>query len=114
MTNNPDDLKAVARKVVWFDPPDEVLGNTQYFLTYLMNYGTEEDLKVVRKYYSDADFEATLDHPAPGVFFRDAWIEWNERYKRVPLPPLPKWQIPGVDPNSIPDLFPAKSYRPRI
>jgi hypothetical protein len=114
MTINPDDLKAVARKVVWFDPPDEVLGNTQYFLTYLMNHGTEEDLKVVRRYYSDADFEATLDHPAPGVFFQDAWIEWNDRYKRVPAPPLPKRQIPGVDPNSIPDLFPAKSYRPRI
>lgn len=114
MINNSEDLKGVARKVVWFDQPEQVLGNTQYFLTYVMNYGTDEDLTVVRKYYSDADFEGTLDNPAPGVFFRDAWIEWNKRYNRVPVPPLPKRKIPGVDPNSIPDLFPAKSYRPSI
>lgn len=109
MTNYPEDLKVVARKVVWFDPPDRVLGNTRYFLTYVMNYGTEEDISVVCKYYSDADFEATLDNPAPGVFFHHAWIEWNKRYNGVPAPPLPKRRIPGVDPNSIPDLFPAKS-----
>ncbi|MGH2507766.1 MAG: hypothetical protein ACRDHZ_10255 [Ktedonobacteraceae bacterium] len=114
MTNYPEDLKIVARKVVWFDPPEQVLGNTQYFLTYLMNYGSENDVSVVRNYYSNADFEATLDNPAPGVFFREAWIKWNNRYNRIPAPPLPKRQIPGVDPNSIPDLFPAKSYRPRI
>jgi hypothetical protein len=69
MINNSEDLKGVARKVVWFDQPEQVLGNTQYFLTYVMNYGTDEDLTVVRKYYSDADFEGTLDNPAPGVFF---------------------------------------------
>lgn len=114
MTNYPEDLKIVARKVVWFGQPEQVLGNTHYFLTYVMNYGTEEDVRVVRKYYSDADFEATLDNPTPGVFFRDAWIDWNKRYNRVPAPPLPKRHIPGVDANSIPDLFPAKSYRPRI
>jgi hypothetical protein len=113
MINYSEDLKVVARKVVWFDPPEQALGNTQYFLTYLMNYGTEEDLRVARQYYSDADFEATLSDPTPGVFFRDAWIKWNERYNRVPVPPLPKRHIPGVDPNSIPDFFPAKSYRPR-
>lgn len=114
MTNYPVDLKAVARKIVWFDPPQVVLENTQYFLTYLMNYGTEDDLRVARKYYSDADFEATLDNPAPGVFFREACLRWNRHYDPVPAPPLPKRRIPGVDPDTIPDLFPAKSYRPRV
>jgi hypothetical protein len=108
----PEDLKAVARRVIWFEPPEQALEMTQQFLTYLMNYGTEQDLEIARKYYSDADFEATLDNPAPGVFFREAWIKWNTRYNRVPVPALPKRRIPGVDPNSIPDLFPAKSYRP--
>jgi len=67
MINNSEDLKGVARKVVWFDQPEQVLGNTRYFLTSVMNYGTDEDLTVVRKYYSDADFEATVDNPAPGA-----------------------------------------------
>ena len=114
MTQYPEDLAAVARRVVWFDQPERVLANTKYFLTYLMNYGTNDDLEIARKYYSDADFETALSNPVPGVFFRDAWIEWNSRYNRVPVPPLPKRNIPGVDPHSIPDLFPAKSYRPPV
>ena len=113
MNHYPEDLKAVARRVVWFDTPEQVLENREYFLTYLMNYGAEEDLRIVRRYYSDIDFEAALDNPAPGVFFRDAWIKWNRHYGRNPVPPLPKRQIPGVDPNLIPDLFPAKNYHPR-
>jgi hypothetical protein len=87
-----------------------VLENTRQFLTYLMTYGTADDAEIARKYYSDADFKATLEDPTPGMFFRDAWIKWNIQYNRVPVPALPKRRIPGVDPNSIPDLFPAKSY----
>jgi hypothetical protein len=108
----PEDLRVVARRVVWFEPPEQALEITQHFLTYLMTYGTEEDVQIAHKYYSDVDFQVALDNPTPGVFFRDAWIKWNTRYNRVPVPPLPKRHIPGVDPNSIPDLFPAKSYRP--
>lgn len=114
MTSYPGDLKVVARKAVWFASPDQVLGNTSYFLTYVMNYCSEEDMRVMRKYYSDADFEAALDSPAPGVFFLNAWIKWNKLYNRVPAPALPKRHIPEVDPKAIPDLFPAKNYRPRI
>ena len=106
----PEDLKAVARKVVWFGSPEQALEITHYFLTYLMNYGSETDLAIARRYFSDADFEAALDNPAPGIFSGDAWVKWNTRYHRVPVPSLPKRRIPGVDPNSIPDLFPARTY----
>jgi len=105
----PEDLKAVARRVIWFERPERALEITPYFLTHLMTYATEEDVEIAHKYYSDADFETTLDNPAPGVFFRNARIKWNIRFNRVPVPALPKRGIPGVDPNSIPDLFPAKS-----
>jgi hypothetical protein len=30
-------------------------------------------------------------------------------YNRTPVPPLPRRQIPGVDPATIPDFFPPKS-----
>ena len=86
MTNYPEDLMAVAQRVMWFEPPEKALQVKQHFLTYLMTYGTEEDVTTARKYYSDADFESTLDNAAPGVFFRDSWIKWNLRYNRVPVP----------------------------
>ena len=107
----PEDLKAVARRVVWFQAPEQTLALRSYFLSYVMTYGTGEDLAITRKYFSDGDFEAALDAPPPGVFYRDAWLKWNVYYHRVPVPSLPKRRIPGVDPDSIPDLFPAKSYR---
>ncbi len=109
--NYPDDLKSVARRVVWFDSPEHSLERKSYFISYLMTYGTDEDLEIARKYYSDADFMAALDDPAPGVYYRDSWVRWNLRNHRPPVPSLPKRRIPGVDPDSIPDLFPAKSYR---
>lgn len=109
--NYPEDLEMVARRVMWFGNPEQALEITSYFLTYLMNFGTEADVNIARKYYSDVDFEAALDNPAPGIFSRDAWVTWNSRYNRVPVPPLPKRRIPGVDPNSIPDLFSPTTHR---
>jgi hypothetical protein len=106
----PEELKQVARRVIWFGTPEEALGIRHYFLTYLMNYGSDSDVEIARKYYSDEDFQDALDRPAPGIFFPDAWVKWNTRYKRIPIPPLPKRCIPGVDPKTIPDFFPAKVY----
>jgi hypothetical protein len=31
-----------------------------------MTYGSDEDIEILRKYFSDADFRATLDIPRPG------------------------------------------------
>jgi hypothetical protein len=60
--NYPEEPTAVARRVIWFEPAEQALAITKHFLTYLLTYGTEEDVEIARKYYSDADFEATLDN----------------------------------------------------
>ena len=103
----PEDLREVARRVIWFGRPEEALEIPHYSLTYLMNYGTESDVETARKYYSDEDFQAALDEPAPGVFFPEAWVKWNTRYNRIPIPSLPKRRIPRIESESIPDLFPS-------
>jgi hypothetical protein len=33
-----------------------------------MTYASDEDIEILRKYFSDDDFRATLDDPAPGIF----------------------------------------------
>lgn len=66
-----------------------------------MTYGTESEVEVVRRYYTDADFRAALDDPAPGIFDTHSWIEWNTRYHRVPVPPLPKRVFPGENPADV-------------
>lgn len=99
--NYPADLRDVARRVVWFEAPEEGLRYPKRFLAYLMTYGTEEEIGTARKYYSDSDFEAVLDDAPAGIFDRRSWNYWNLRYHRKPVPPLPRRKIPGVDPALI-------------
>lgn len=104
-----DELLAVAKRIFWFGTPKEALEFPLRFLTYAMTYATDEDIEILRKYFSDDDFKAALDDPAPGIFDQSSWAKWNQRYGRNPIPPLPKRRIPGVDPNTVADFFPAKS-----
>jgi len=103
------ELLAVAKRIFWFGTPEEALEFPARFLTYAMTYASDEDIAIIKKYFSDADFTAALDDPAPGIFDRTSWARWNERYGRTPVPPLPRRRIPGVDPATVPDFFPAKS-----
>jgi hypothetical protein len=65
------DLLAVARRISWFGTPEEALEFPRRFLTYVMTYASDEDIEALRKYFSDADFTAALDDPAPGIFACD-------------------------------------------
>ena len=104
-----EELLVVAKRIFWFGTAEEALEFPSRFLTYAMTYASDEDIEIVRKYFTDDDFMAVLDNPAPGIFDRVSWAKWNQRYGRLPVPPLPKRRIPGVDPTTIPDFFPAKS-----
>lgn len=86
----PAELLQVVKRVAWFDPPEETLKRPRIFLAHLMNFGTEEDVKIVKAYFSDAAFKDVLDHPPAGVFTRSSWERWNRFYGRTPVPPLPK------------------------
>jgi hypothetical protein len=76
-----DDLLAAAKRIFWFGTPEEALEFPKCFLTYDMTYASDEDIEILRKYFADDDFKATLDDPAPGIFDRSYWAKWNERYK---------------------------------
>lgn len=84
-----EDLRAVARRVVWFKPPEETLKETKLFLSHLMTYGTLRDIVIAMKYYSDEDFDGVLADPPTGVFDVRSWNYWNLRYHHEPVPPLP-------------------------
>lgn len=70
-------LRDVARRVVWFDPPEQTLANPQLFLAHVMVYGTLEEVLVVKRHYTDADFENVLRNPPAGVFDARSWAYWN-------------------------------------
>ena len=87
---NPWDLQMVARRVVWFKKPEDALQDTKLFLAHVMTYGTLSDITTTLRYFSESDFEAVLDDPPPGIFDSRSWTYWNVRYRREPVPDLPK------------------------
>ena len=88
------DLISVAKRVIWFEAPEKALHDPNRFLAYLMTYGTLEEVRVAKRYYSREDFEAVLDHPPAGIFDPKSWNYWNVVFGREPVPPLPTRVIP--------------------
>ncbi|HTS06537.1 MAG TPA: hypothetical protein VMP68_13210 [Candidatus Eisenbacteria bacterium] len=87
---NAENLQMVARRVVWFKKPEQALQETKLFLAHVMTYGTLSDISTTLQYFSEADFEAVIDDPPAGIFDLRSWTYWNVRFRREPVPVLPK------------------------
>jgi hypothetical protein len=88
------DLLAVAPHVIWFEPPERALGDPVRFLTYLMTYGTADEVAVVRRYVALDDFREALERAPPGIMDERSWAYWNAMTGRYPAPPMPRRIIP--------------------
>lgn len=86
----PEDLRAVARRMVCYEPPEEALRDPALFLAHLMTYGTVQDLVTAEKYFTPADFRRALENAPAGVFDPRSWAYWNTVFGRVPVPPMPQ------------------------
>jgi hypothetical protein len=93
--NFSEELKQVAKRVIWFKAPEQSLQEPKLFLAHLMTYGTLEDIVTAMKYYSDDDFDRVLKDPPAGIFDLRSWNYWNLRYHHEPVPPLPHREFPG-------------------
>ena len=93
-TPYPEELLRIARKVVWYDQPEQTLRNLRTFLTHLMVYGSQADVAVVERYVPENEFRRVLEDALTGVFTEDAWKRWHERFG-LPPPPLPRRKFPG-------------------
>lgn len=74
MCDYEDDLLAVAKRLVWFEPPEQALGQRLRFLAYVMTYATLEEILVVQKYFSEGTLGLRCSMhlpvsliPAPGI-----------------------------------------------
>jgi hypothetical protein len=92
-TPYPADLLQVARKVVWYERPEEALADLTVFLTHLMVYGSSADVSVAERYVPAEEFRRMLEHAPAGVFTREVWKKWHERFG-MSVPPLPRRRFP--------------------
>jgi hypothetical protein len=80
---------AVARRIVWFEPPEQALSDPVRFMAYALTYARHEDMRVIRRYLSDDDLREALDLAPPGIIDARSWAYWNSKVGRYPAPPLP-------------------------
>jgi hypothetical protein len=83
------ELQAVARRAVWFQPPDEALQDVVRFVAYVLTYGTHSDVSTLRRYISNDELREALDQAPPGIFDPRSWAYWNLKIDRYPAPPMP-------------------------
>jgi hypothetical protein len=83
------ETEPVARRLVWFEPPEEALADPVRFMAYAMASATHEDMTIIRRYITDADLLEALDNAPPGIIDRRSWAYWNSKMGRYPAPPLP-------------------------
>ena len=88
------DLLKVAPGVIWFESPERALANPIRFLTYLMTYGTADEVAIVMRYVSLEGFREALEQAPPGIFDERSWNYWHLKTGRHPPPPMPKRVIP--------------------
>jgi hypothetical protein len=86
----------LARRIVWFEPPEQSLAHPIRFLAYAMSYARHEDMRVIRRYVSDADLRHALDHAPPGIIDPRSWAYWNVKMGRYPPPPLPQRKLTQI------------------
>jgi hypothetical protein len=85
--------EALARRLVWFEEPQEALSDTFRFVAYAVARATHEDMKLLRSFLSDDDLREALDRAPPGIIDPRSWAYWNSKLGRYPAPPLPKRQF---------------------
>lgn len=90
----PEELRAIAARVIWFESPEDSLRYPKRFLAYLMTYGTLEDIVTARKYFSNREFDSVLQEPPAGIFDPRSWTYWNLVYGHDPDRPLPQRRLP--------------------
>ena len=83
------DTEALARRIVWFEPPQEALSDTFRFVAYAVSRATHKDMKLLRRFLNDDDLRQALDHAPPGIIDPRSWAYWNSVLGRYPAPPPP-------------------------
>lgn len=83
------DTEALARRLVWFEEPEEALSDTFRFAAYALARATHEDMKLLQRFLTEDDLREALDHAPAGIIDPRSWAYWNAKMGRYPAPPMP-------------------------
>jgi hypothetical protein len=79
-----DETKALAKSLVWFEPPADALADPVRFMAYAFARATHEQMKVLGAYVSGDDLREALEKAPAGISDPRSWAYWNGRMGRFP------------------------------
>ena len=88
-----EELEAVARRNVWFKSPQDALRLPLHFIAHVLNYGTFEDVSVIKRHLGDEAFAEAIRNAPPDIMDARSWAYWNLKINRYPAPPMPQRQF---------------------
>jgi len=77
MTIINNELKQIARRVNWFEPPEKKIHDVDRFLVYFMQYCLDTDIPVMRRYFTDRQFRHAFNNRPPGILDKRSAAYWN-------------------------------------
>ena len=86
------DLASLARKYIWWQPPDRALRDRHRLIARVMNIGTHGDVEALREALGDDEFKHALREARAGEFSERSWCYWHlilGMAKPHSVPPLP-------------------------
>lgn len=83
------ELEAIARRVIWFEEPEQALTNPERFLAYAMTYASYEDMTAIRKHVTDDELREALHNAPPGIIDPRSWSYWHLKLGQYPAPEMP-------------------------
>ena len=89
----------MARKYVWWQPPERALADRSLFLAQMMNLGTADDVRWLLSLVSTTELRNALRDPPIGIFNRRSWNFWHLRLGLTPPPELPARRLPREIPR---------------
>jgi len=87
------DLAPLARKYIWWQPPEQTLGDRHRLVAQVMNIGTHADVETLRAVLGDEEFKRALRKARAGELSERSWNYWHlvlGLAKPHAVPPLPR------------------------
>ena len=82
--------RELAKRIIWFETPDQALADPIRFLAYAFRYGDFDDIELLRNAYSEDALTYALINAPPGIIDARSWAYWNLILRDLsPPPPMP-------------------------
>ncbi len=84
-----NDTRLVAKRLVWFEPPEQSLKEPVRFLAYAFAHARDHDMRILRAFLGDTELRFALQHAPPGIIDAKSWAYWHLMLDLGEAPDLP-------------------------